>query len=149
MNEINDQNSVSICSFSQMASMLGLSRTRLYQLNDKGIFPPPVYSIANKRPCYTINLQNTCFQIRKTGIGYNGHPIIFNAKKKNRQKKSPKPVTLQHHSEFVEALGQIGLKVSPTEVRKAIEGLFPDCNEPPELNGKIINELHRHFKEKQ
>ena len=71
----------SICSVTELAKKLRLSRARFYQLHNTGVFPPPVYCLYTKRPFYPMDLQEKCLKIRKTGIGYNGRPIIFNSKR--------------------------------------------------------------------
>ena len=58
-----------VCSVSELARKLGLSRTRLYQLMEIGAFPRPVYCPRTGRPFYPLKVQNECMQIRKTGAG--------------------------------------------------------------------------------
>jgi hypothetical protein len=77
----------SICSVSQLARNLRLSRARFYQLQHTGVFPPPIYCILTKRPFYPMDLQKRCLEIRKTGIGNNGRPIIFYSKRSSMPSK--------------------------------------------------------------
>jgi len=67
-----------VCSVSELAKKLDLSRARFYQLQKKGVFPVPVYCTRTKRPFYSSALQQKCINIRKTGIGFDGRPVIFN-----------------------------------------------------------------------
>ena len=89
MNIKSHQNLISVCSVTQMAKKLGLSRARFYQLQETCVFLPPAYDLYSKRPFYPLSLQERCLEIRKTGIGYNGRPIIFNSKRAKRNAAKP------------------------------------------------------------
>ena len=56
-----------VCSVTELAKTLGLSRARFYQLQKMGIFPMPIYCIRTRRPFYTPDLRQICVDIRKTG----------------------------------------------------------------------------------
>jgi len=58
-----------IISVTEMAKMLNLSRARLYQLLEQGIFPQPIYDLRTHRPLYDAKLQERCLEIRNSGIG--------------------------------------------------------------------------------
>ena len=70
-----------VCSVTELAKNLDMSRARFYQLQKVGVFPEPVYCVYTKRPFYTMGLQEKCLEIRETGIGHNGRPIIFYSKR--------------------------------------------------------------------
>ncbi len=91
-----------ICSVTKMIAMLGISKARFYQLIQNDIFPPPVYCIRTKKPFYTDNLQQHCLNIRKTGIGYNGKPVIFYAARKANNNLSKEKSN--DYVEIIEAL---------------------------------------------
>jgi len=74
-----------VCSVTEMAGKLGLSRARFYQLQKTGVFPAPVYCVRTKRPLYPLDLQQECLDTRKTGIGHNGQPIVLTL----HEKKNP------------------------------------------------------------
>lgn len=145
---MNDNGHNSICSVSQMAKLLGLSRTRFYQLSERGVFPPPVYSITSKRPFHTHDLRNQCLQIRKTGIGHNGRPVIFNNKVKSKAKILQKEKPRQDYSRFLELLAQVGRKTSAKQVQMALETLYPDNTIQQFSDEKILRDLDQHFKKK-
>lgn len=67
---------VAVCSVSEMARRLGLSRARFYQLVKSGVFPPPLRS-GTRRPSYPCDLQEQCLAIRETRVGFNGLPVLF------------------------------------------------------------------------
>jgi hypothetical protein len=139
-------NHISICSVSDLVKKLGLSRARFYQLQKTGIFPEPVYCLYTRRPFYPIDLQERCLEIRKTGIGNNGRPIIFYNTKKTEVVAKSKDSCDPRYTELSEALEQTGLKISPSKVRKAIVALYPDNWQKLEIDGKVIAAVFRYFR---
>ncbi|MBM4103118.1 MAG: hypothetical protein FJ263_03585 [Planctomycetes bacterium] len=139
-------NHKSICSVSELAKKLGLSRARFYQLQKTGVFPEPVYCLYTRRPFYPIDLQERCIEIRKTGIGNNGRQIIFYNTKKTEVAAKPKDSCDPRYTELSEALEQTGLKISPSKVRKAIVALYPDNWQKLEIDGKVIAAVFRYFR---
>ena len=134
----------SICSVTELAKKLGLSRARFYQLHKTGVFPGPVYCLYTKRPFYPTDLQEKCLEIRKTGIGHNGRPIIFYSKREVATTK-PRRCSEQKYKELSETLKQMGLKTSPANVKKAFVTIYPDTWNKLEINGVVIAEVFRHF----
>ena len=45
-----------VCSVTELAKNLDMSRARFYQLQKLGVFPEPVYCIRTKRPFYPLVL---------------------------------------------------------------------------------------------
>jgi len=74
-------------SVSEMACNLALSRQRLNQLIRQGKMPKPDKDANSKRPFFTLEKQRVCLEIRKTGCGLDGVPILFYSPR--RTKKSP------------------------------------------------------------
>ena len=134
----------SICSVTDLAKKLGLSRARFYQLQKTDVFPAPVYCLYTKRPFYPMDLQEKCLEIRKTGIGHNGRPILFYSKKDGASTK-PNSCSEQKYSELSDALGRMGLKTSPVKAGKAFMDLYPDDWKKLDINGAIIAEVFRYF----
>lgn len=135
----------SICTVTTLAKKLGLSRARFYQLQKKGVFPKPLYS-DSKQPYYSMELQNICLKVRETGIGYDGSPIIFYAKKESRSATASP--TKQIYKQISEALEQMGLKVPIEQVRSAVTALYPDKQKKLNINGDVIAEVFRHLRNK-
>ena len=134
----------SVCSVAELARKLGLSRARFYELQETGVFPRPVYCIRTKRPFYPQDMQQVCMEIRKTGIGLNGIPVVFYAVRKTKTSKTKeRPTTVDQ--EVVEALKQMGLKVTGREITKAIESLYPAGLKPEKNKGATIRDLFRYF----
>ncbi len=134
----NDYNFASICSVSQMATQLKLSRARFYQLIDDGVFPPPVYCRLSRKPLYPLCLQNTCLEIRRTGIGFNGRFVRFN---QNRKGMKPNPF----HKQLATILRKMGVKVTIDQVKKSLRHLGLVVKSEADINGETIQELVKHF----
>lgn len=116
-------------SVSEMADLCGLSRSRFYDLLDAGVFPKPVRNPSLKRPIYDRQLQDKCLEIRQSGIGLNGVPVLFNRKSRRPQAgKSQRAVTpepKQDHADLIVALKGLGLNSTSEAVRAAVASLFP------------------------
>jgi len=134
----------SICSVTELAKKLGLSRARFYQLQKTGVFPVPVYCLYTKRPFYPMDLQEKCLEIRRTGLGHNGHPIIFYSKRNNAATK-PDSGSEQKYSELSDALEQMGLKISPAKAGKAFVAIYPGNWKKLDIDGEVIAEVFRYF----
>jgi hypothetical protein len=145
MNNKSEQNLISICSVTQMAGKLGLSRARFYQLQNTGVFPPPVYCMYSQRPFYPAELQEICFEIRRTGVGYNRRPVRFNSKRESGSTGTFKNCSEHKYQELSYALEQMGLKMSPAKAGKALMILYPSDWEKIDINGEVIVEVFRYF----
>jgi hypothetical protein len=113
-------------SVTEMARLLNLSRARFYQLVEAGIFPAPVRDAETKRPFYTEELQRACLEVRRRNIGFNGKPVVFNARRRSAGR--PKAVVLSktgRHGDLIAALESLGLaSVTEAQVRKALAEAF-------------------------
>lgn len=134
----------SICTVTELAKKLALSRARFYQLQRAGVFPTPVYCLYTKRPFYPMDLQGKCLEIRKTGIGHNGRPIIFYSKR-NVAATKPNSCSEQKYRELSEILKQMGLKTSPANVRRAFMTIYPNDWKKLDIDGEVIAEVFRYF----
>jgi len=130
-----------IHSVTEMAHKLGLSRARFYQLVHTGVFPPPVRSSA-QRPFYPADLQRKCLQIRKTGIGFNGRPVLFN---RHRKRCTARRRNRGQYDEFVAALKYTGLTVNANAVGRAVRLLYPVGLEEGRDQNEVLRDLVRHF----
>jgi hypothetical protein len=114
---------------SEMAEMCQLSRSRFYTLVDQGVFPKPVQHPSSKRPMYDQGLQQKCLEIRRTGIGMNGAPVLFNRKPtKGRTRKVHTRTatdTKQDHADLLDALKGLGLTTTAQAVAEAVVALYP------------------------
>jgi predicted DNA-binding transcriptional regulator AlpA len=120
--------SKSFVTVSEMAEMCLLSRSRFYALIESGVFPRPVQLPSSKRPMYDRGLQEKCLEIRQTGIGVNGQPVLFNRKPTKVGPHQAKRKTEGKASDYeglVEPLKQLGLSTSAQAIAEALMVLFP------------------------
>src|ERR1700724_64263 len=120
----------SVITVSEMADLCQLSRSRFYDLMESGVFPKPVLHPSSKRPMYDRGLQEKCLEIRQTGIGMNGQPVLFNRKPSRAGHPKPlrKPVQdkTPAHADLLAALKGLGLTSTAQAVTEAIAALFPN-----------------------
>jgi hypothetical protein len=116
-----------VVSVTEMARMLGLSRARFYQLQKAGVFPPPVYSLSNRRPIYVEELQKVCLEVRRRHVGVNRRPVLFYASRFSPSPRKPKrKPEAKEVSSLVHALRGLGLAtVTAAEIQGATKELFP------------------------
>jgi len=116
----------SVVTVSEMADLCQLSRSRFYDLIEAGVFPRPVQHPSNKRPMYDRRLQEKCLEIRETGIGANGLPVLFNRKPKKGLPPQRKPAVVPQpdHADLLEALKGLGLTTTAQAVNEAVGALY-------------------------
>lgn len=119
-------------SVSEMAEMCDLSRSRWYELVEAGVFPAPVVLLPIKRPVYDRTLIEKCLEIKRTGIGLSGTPVIWNRKRKSSwsTKHKAKPVAKEQRPDplmepIFEAVKSLGLMTTLQTVTDAVAALFP------------------------
>jgi hypothetical protein len=114
-------------SMAEMARMVGLSRTRFYQLVGK-TFPFPIYAVATRRPFYTEELQLVCLEVRRRNCGIDGRPVLFYCRgAKPTTSKKTKPVQGDQHADLLEGLRELGLAtVTTQQVSEAVRSLYPN-----------------------
>ena len=110
-------------SISEMSEMCRLSRSRFYSLVEVGVFPKPAQRKSSKRPIYDQKLQQKCLDIRRTCIGLNGEPILFN--RKSKKDRAAKVEAKPEHSELIDALSELGLKATSESITESLKKLFP------------------------
>ena len=139
-----------IVSVNEICQMIGLSRSRFYQLLESGFFPKPKYDERSNRPYFDATLQKTILESRNSGIGVDGSYMLFYSlrKKEGHSKKTIKcNKTNSISKEFAETLGSMGLNCSEKDVSAALSELYPDGTEGID-QGLIIRELYRFLKDK-
>jgi hypothetical protein len=114
---------------SEMCELCQLSRSRWYDLVAAGVFPKPVRHPSSKRPMYDPSLQEMCLEIRKTGIGANGLPVLFNRKPKRsgpaKVQRQPAVESQPDHADLLVALKELGLSTTAQAVNDAVAALYP------------------------
>jgi len=144
-----EKNYKSVCSVTDLAKQLSLSRSRFYQLQKQGIFPASLRDQRTGRPFFDDQLQKTCIEVRKTGVGVNGQCILFYNPRTRPNNKYTRKIAQENnrHSDITSALNQMGLSVSTTDVSKAIISLYPQGLPKEKDQGTVIRELFRYFKQ--
>jgi predicted DNA-binding transcriptional regulator AlpA len=116
-------------SVSQMAKMLGLSRSRFYELMTKGVFLTPIYSIATKRAFFPREMQERNLQVRVEQLGINGEFVLF-------QERRPAPQVEQsarsprrrdgRAAALVQGLKSLGIETADAAVvDRALAACYP------------------------
>lgn len=114
-----------VVSVLEMASMVGLSRQRFYQLMGRA-FPWPLYSTTTKRPFYSEEMQRVCLEVRKQNCGIDGKPVLFYTKGHRQQRKSKRQVQNKEFTEIISGLTALGLSsIKEDQVEAAVKKLFP------------------------
>jgi hypothetical protein len=120
-----------IVTFTEMARLLSLSRSRLYQLVRAGVFPSPVYDVRTHRPVFTEEIQRMCLEVRHKNCGINGQPVLFYAKGPLGQarptaKPKRKPTTKGQYDDVLDGLRALGLVgITAQQVEATVKQLFP------------------------
>lgn len=139
---------------SNMAKLLNLSRSRLYQLIDQGILLKPVYLSSNKRPVYTREMAVRNLEVKNNNVGINGEIIMFYSARvtPNKPKKTVKKSTEQKiassdkHADMIDALESLGLEgVSSSQIDSAIRNCFRNGTKNI-TEDDILTEVFRYLK---
>jgi hypothetical protein len=139
---------------SKMAQLLNLSRSRLYQLIDKGILLQPVYLISTKHPVYSKEMALRNLNVKNSNVGVNGEIVMFYSVRtttiistKKTTKKPPKQTTASSkHSDLIDALESLGLEnITTAQIESAIQICFPDGIENISED-EILREVFRYLK---
>jgi DNA-binding transcriptional MerR regulator len=141
-----------VVSVSEMATMVGLSRARFYQLQKEGVFPPPERDKETGKPFYTLKVQKICLEVRRRNFGVNGKKILFYAARRPMLKPArprPKRARAQkdtEHRELVEGLQALGLSnATSAQVDAALKEAFPQGTAGV-TEAEIIRGLFLHLK---
>ena len=127
----------------EMARMLNLSRSRLYQLIGTA-FPEPRRNVLG-RPYYDAEQQAVCLEVRRRNCGVDGKPILFYAPRGSVPvsvpKKGPKTKQAKPPAEILDGVRALGLTMATAaQVDAAVAQLFPDGVEGVEP-GEVIRQV--------
>lgn len=146
-----------IVTVSEMARMVGLSRARFYQLQKAGVFPPPFYNPATKRPFYDESLQEVCLEVRRKNCGANGKPVLFYARYRLSVPSKPKkqagpPITKgkdKNIAALLDGLNSLGLTTATAaQVETVTKELYPNGTngiDQGEVLRMVFLEIRRRF----
>jgi ACT domain-containing protein len=127
------ENTEQIYSINQFCKLMGISRSRYYQLIYGGLIFPPTHSSENKRPYYSQTTLDENLNVKKMNIGVNGKVCLFynsrtpkNAVQPKTKIVKQKTITSDKYSDILEGIKALGLnQVSLSKVQSAVEELFP------------------------
>jgi hypothetical protein len=118
----------SVVTVTEMAELCQISRSRFYDLLEAGVFPMPTTHPTSSRPMYDRALMEKCLEIRASGIGANGVPVLFNRKPRRPpapRPPKPTPEAGADAAELVLALKGLGLTTTAQAVAEAVAALYP------------------------
>src|SRR5579872_1790989 len=121
-----------VVSVAEMARMVGLSRSRFYQLIGTA-FPEPARQPETGRPIYTEEQQKVCLEVRRRNCGIDGKPILFYSRRPisiRVRQKTPKPKLAAQGKDvaaLVEGLNALGLATATAaQIQRVAKELFPN-----------------------
>ncbi len=140
---------------SNMAKLLNLSRSRLYQLIDQGILLKPVYLSNNKRPAYTKEMAMRNIEVKNSNVGINKKIIMFYSirtptttmkpKKTIMKSKEQQTTSSDKHADLIDALESLGLEnITSSLIDSAIHKCFPDGTKNIDSD-EILTTVFRYF----
>jgi hypothetical protein len=142
----------SVITVSEMAELCRLSRSRFYDLVGAGVFPKPARHPSSKRPMYDRGLQEQCLEIRQTGIGMNGQPVLFNRRPRRAgqpgAQRKPAAGPQDHHAGLLDALKGLGLVTTAQAVGEAVAALYPGGLAGLD-QGDVIRKVFLHLQRKK
>lgn len=132
-----------------MARLLNMSRARLYQLMQEGIFPTASRDTQD-RPFFTRDQQVQMLTVYRTNVGINGRSIFFRPKAtRTPPPKRTKANSLppQDHSVLLTTIRAMGMShVKKSDLANALSELFPSGRLPEDktaLVRQVFVHLHR------
>lgn len=136
-----------VVSISEMARMVGLSKTRFYQLIRSGAFPEPERDPETKKPFYGADSQRAILGVRQHNCGINGKPILFYARRRDvgttrvaKPKTSRNSTAPNPHAELMAGLSELGVNASLQVVEPLLRELFPNGVEDQPA-GEVIKKV--------
>ena len=135
-------------SVSEMARMVNLSRARFYDLVRTGVFLAPVYSLSNRRPFFTAEMQENNVVARQTGIGVNGEYILFYERQSAMPSSpsAPRRPARQERHDLIEALKNLGLSnVTASQIDEAMAVTFPNGTAGAD-EVTVVRSIYRHLR---
>lgn len=136
-------------SVSQMARMLGLSRSRFYELMTKGVFLTPIYSVTTKQAFFTREMQQCNLQVRVEQIGINGEFVLFQERRPTPQGEQPARSSRRREGRvatLVQGLKSLGLEtVDAASVERALAACYPNGTDENDET-TILRTIFRHLR---
>lgn len=142
---MNDQFRAAV-TVAEMSRMVGLSRSRFYQLIGSA-FPEPCRDDRG-RPYYDEDQQRVCLEVRRRNCGIDGKPVLFYAPRHTTSVAPTKPRKAQarkvrddRYSDILDGVKALGITTATIEqVSAAMQQLFPEWEEGGDL-GEVIRQV--------
>lgn len=138
-----------------MCSLMGISRSRYYQLLTGSFILPPVYSLENKRAYFTREMAERNIAVVRNNCGLNGKICLFyNTSRrtgsspvkpvKNREQKSQSsPDNKNPYQDMIEGLACLGLPdIKPSQIELIVTKLYPEGIQN-EDEGEVLKAVYR------
>ena len=131
-------------SVAEMARMIHMSRSRLYQLLGS-TFPQPKKDDRG-RPYFDAEQQTAIIESRRRNAGIDGRPILFRTRRSPSAPSSPKgaikkPSVIPEHKELIEVLNGVralGLShINRKAVEQCLSTTYPDGKSPTDRSTVI------------
>ncbi len=139
-----------VVSISEMARMVGLSRSRFNQLIGS-TFPWPLYSLSTRRPYYDELLQQLCLDVRRRNCGIDGKPVMFYSRRPintppMRKAHQRTAVNNGKHADVIDGIKSLGLvAVTAAQVAEAVKELYPQ-GMPEGASGEVLRAVFLHLR---
>lgn len=151
----NPQPTKEVVTVREMASMLGMSASRLYQLVKTGILLPPAYALGSRKPLYPREIQLRNIIAKRTNCGVNGTPVLFYSKRvahraarisrPGHPKGKPRNPSSKHEG-LMDALSHLGIEgVTVAQLDGALAEAYPEGTAGVS-EGEVIRTIFRIFK---
>ena len=145
----NEPQTKAVVSISEMARMVGLSRSRFHQLIGT-TFPWPLYSLSTKRPFYDEMLQKSCLEVRRRNCGIDGKPVLFYSRRPMNLTATQKPRKAKpakdDRADLLDGIKGLGLTTATgAQVAEAVKELYPRGVDGTD-RGEVIRTLFLHLR---
>ena len=141
-----DVDSNQVVSVKEMAAMLQMSRSRLYQLIHKFVLLPPIYDTETRRPFYPADLIQQNINAKRKNRGVNGKPMLFYAARQGKRiptTKAPASKNKGKRSDLIEELRALHLDATDADVDAALGALYPDDQGASVGEGERLRAVYR------
>lgn len=110
----------------ELGTLIGLSRARIYQLCRVGRFPKPSKGEFTSRTFFSAESVQVVLKIKQEGVALDGKPIVFNRVANPRKKNSSRAQTQSAPNPILEYLEGLGLSVNAGQLDRVLVEVFPD-----------------------
>lgn len=142
-----------IVSIQKLCFLMGISRSRYYQILSAGFIAPPIYSLESKRAYFPRELAEKNISVIRNNLGLNGKVCLFYNTSRRTGASSVKPIKSKtsnrktssenSHQDLIEGLSCLGLKdVKPAQIEAVIHKIYPDGVQNIE-DGEVLKAVYR------